>query len=169
MPELFCGLMQSKTVHHFEHCGHNFWSCKTDSAEIRVYALWSINTYLGFTRSMLAVSWHKIQSKLRHRSHLSTTFFIFYEESWQKLSCLMAPADRSGRRAGDRRGETRRGYALDHTSHLAITHYCDLHCVLPQTTVWANAAGSNVSSQLYDSGSQNGVGFSEEVSSVLLE
>jgi len=26
MPELFCGLMQSKPAYHIDHCGHGFWS-----------------------------------------------------------------------------------------------------------------------------------------------
>src|SRR5262245_30267182 len=38
------------------------------------------------TLSISSVSRHKIQPKLRHRSHLSTKLFILYEESWQKLS-----------------------------------------------------------------------------------
>jgi hypothetical protein len=105
MSELFCGLMQSKTAHHIEHCGHNFWSCETGTAEIRVYPMQVINTYLGCTCSMSAVSTHKTQPKLRHRSNLSITLFILYEESRQKLSCLMGPADRSGGRAGGRRDE----------------------------------------------------------------
>src|SRR5262245_59412066 len=46
---------------------------------------------------MSAVSRRKIQPKLRHRSHLSTTIFILYEESWQKLSCLIEPAFQTGR------------------------------------------------------------------------
>jgi hypothetical protein len=36
MPELFCGVMQSKTAHRVEHCGHNVWSCEIGSAEMRV-------------------------------------------------------------------------------------------------------------------------------------